>query len=839
MKKSIILAVLALGMFLGVSTFSAQASSLSQSQIQSILGLLSSFGANQGIINSVNTALNGQTAGTFFSPTPYASNATGTTAAPFVGVVGTPTISSNQTYPQNGISTTTITATFNIQIESVGGNFSFGNASARPFDFDISRNGSASDMSAYPGTEYFSVPSAGVVTTGLPSNVAFELLQNNTVQIPVTISFVPIGSTANYSVGLSSVTVINSLGQTQVVSESKGVGTPTISAAGPQTTIPKTTTQNPTYPTIAPSNQTISSGQTASLVYGNIDSSDFVSSKEYLSCPIGLSAVSQTGVQLCNTYFNQGMVPSSWSFTVTNSTSGALTAAPNFYIYYSSNPNYAYGGSASITVLPGPWTTQTTVSSEQATIDSSVFSQTSSTPVISGSASGLSQIGVVLSGPNSGDKAYGSSLFPVVNGRWSIPVQVALASGQYTIRVYDANNNQLASGSLTVTAPQTTTTQTTVQQPITVTYPQAGYSLVSFGSKDSGLIGNIQWTPTNQNLNVDIMLLSSNGYQFKTIADGVPDTGTYSWPYDATIPNGTYAVYISSSGMKGIGDGTSGYFTLVSQQTTSAPTPAPVTGTETITPSNQTVASGQSVQLNFTFPSNTIRASLYISCPSGVTVGGAKGNITGCNSYADVTNSSSAIFQIINNTSGSANVVPNYYIYTSTNPNFGNGVTSNITVLPQTSTPAVAPAVTPAPIIAAPAPVPTPVTSGPADAITFNSIPTSVAAGKTFSVVVTNSGTAAWGPNHYLELWTGDQAQNVLDHTISGTPSGGSATISFMAPTAPGTYEMRTVEQGVAWFGSNPKITVTAPQSLNQSNSNLGGVYSGFNSVLKFLHIIQ
>ena len=73
---------------------------------------------------------------------------------------------------------------------------------------------------------------------------------------------------------------------------------------------------------------------------------------------------------------------------------------------------------------------------------------TSLTPTISGTASGVSQVGIVLS--NDGGKVYGSGLISVVNGGWSITVSPALVVGQYTINVYDANNNKLTSDYLNV-----------------------------------------------------------------------------------------------------------------------------------------------------------------------------------------------------------------------------------------------------------------------------------------------------------------------------------------------------------------------------------------------------
>ena len=164
-----------------------------------------------------------------YSGSAVGNTITFTNAAPLVSIINSPTISSTQSPSQNGHSTTTLIATFNVQVQALGGNFYFGNPNSKPFDFSVYKNGSTSDMSAYQGTESFSVPSSGVVTNGLPANIAFELLQNNTVQIPVTFSFVPAGLTASIAVSLSGVTVTNSSGQANVITNIVGTrATPTI-----------------------------------------------------------------------------------------------------------------------------------------------------------------------------------------------------------------------------------------------------------------------------------------------------------------------------------------------------------------------------------------------------------------------------------------------------------------------------------------------------------------------------------------------------------------------------------------------------------------------------------
>ncbi len=72
------------------------------------------------------------------------------------------------------------------------------------------------------------------------------------------------------------------------------------------------------------------------------------------------------------------------------------------------------------------------------------------TPTITGTASGVSQVGIVLS--NSGGKVYASGLIPVTSGRWSVTVSPGVAAGLYDVMVYDANNNKLTSGTLTVSS---------------------------------------------------------------------------------------------------------------------------------------------------------------------------------------------------------------------------------------------------------------------------------------------------------------------------------------------------------------------------------------------------
>ena len=96
-------------------------------------------------------------------------------------------------------------------------------------------------------------------------------------------------------------------------------------------------------------------------------------------------------------------------------------------------------------------TSLTQASSKPSASITSARSTISLTPTISGRASELSQVGIAIAA-SSGDKIYGSGLISVTDSKWSVTVSPALVAGQYTIYVYDTDNNQLTSGNLTVRA---------------------------------------------------------------------------------------------------------------------------------------------------------------------------------------------------------------------------------------------------------------------------------------------------------------------------------------------------------------------------------------------------
>lgn len=147
--------------------------------------------------------------------------------------------------------------------------------------------------------------------------------------------------------------------------------------------------------------------------------------------------------------------------TGTPSTSGSMSFTPPTILVGSYNPSEflkvtGAGGSATCSV------NLNVVGSEQAAFDNTVFGQTSPTPTISGTASGVSTVTIVLKGGSpTGATAYNVSAVQVVNGHWSVTVSPALAAGAYFIYVYDANNTVLTNGGyLNISNNATTTVPT-------------------------------------------------------------------------------------------------------------------------------------------------------------------------------------------------------------------------------------------------------------------------------------------------------------------------------------------------------------------------------------------
>jgi len=103
--------------------------------------------------------------------------------------------------------------------------------------------------------------------------------------------------------------------------------------------------------------------------------------------------------------------------------------------------------------------------------------------------------------------------------------------------------------------------------------------------------------------------------------------------------------------------------------------------------------------------------------------------------------------------------------------------------------------------------------------IIYNSIPSSVAAGQSFSITATNSGTKTWGSNHQLVLSTQDLSNGLSSVNLGTTVSKASKTLTMTAPTTPGSYVIRALEHNVEWFGTPQSLTVTTAPPVVVVNS--------------------
>lgn len=113
---------------------------------------------------------------------------------------------------------------------------------------------------------------------------------------------------------------------------------------------------------------------------------------------------------------------------------------------------------------------------------------------------------------------------------------------------------------------------------------------------------------------------------------------------------------------------------------------------QSIIPSSSTVNSGDIVTLKFGVPMTAVSSKLYLSCPEGIIaqrVG--DGNTSLCNVWTAFNSPTVTRIdaRMINNGTTSKNVVPNFYIYNADQPHFALGVSSQVTVLPNTSKPPV------------------------------------------------------------------------------------------------------------------------------------------------------
>ncbi len=133
-------------------------------------------------------------------------------AGPEFSLVGTPSIEKHVGMSTQFGATTTVRATFNVSILAREDDYSFSQPGS--FVFSVYRNGVKTPVDG--ALSYFSVPSVGVVTSGLPSGVAFKVQENNQVKVPVYHTFfLSPGASGIYQVELEKINYMDSDGRAQ------------------------------------------------------------------------------------------------------------------------------------------------------------------------------------------------------------------------------------------------------------------------------------------------------------------------------------------------------------------------------------------------------------------------------------------------------------------------------------------------------------------------------------------------------------------------------------------------------------------------------------------------
>jgi hypothetical protein len=139
------------------------------------------------------------------------------------------------------------------------------------------------------------------------------------------------------------------------------------------------------------------------------------------------------------------------------------------------------------------------------------------------------------------------------------------------------------------------------------------------------------------------------------------------------ITPGEYKIRVSVAGREGVAFDTSDSVITLT---------APLSDVQLIVPSASAVNSNEKVTFGFAFPPHSLKGSLYVSCPNGVTA--SIPNV--CNAYTDVTSYAASTtgyaIAFSNTTSQEQTVTANFYVSLPNNPNSKRGVSTSIAVRP-------------------------------------------------------------------------------------------------------------------------------------------------------------
>lgn len=229
-------------------------------------------------------------------------------------------------------------------------------------------------------------------------------------------------------------------------------------------------------------------------------------------------------------------------------------------------------------------------------------------------------------------------------------------------------------------------TITPAPSPITVLSPNGGESFVLTKTFDPSQFVRVSWQLREEPSarKKDIVLIAIQDTIGRTCVMGSVTRATteafiglvdgYRCPAGnwALVP-GQYAVKVFLEGREATAFDTSdSFFTLT----------APVPDVQSITPPASAINSQENVTFRFLPPANARKGLLYLSCPSGV-IATPPNN---CNAYTDVTpymaSSTGYTLAFANSSSLEQKVMANFYVSLPNNPNHKRGVSAQVTIRP-------------------------------------------------------------------------------------------------------------------------------------------------------------
>jgi len=175
-----------------------------------------------------------------------------------------------------------------------------------------------------------------------------------------------------------------------------------------------------------------------------------------------------------------------------------------------------------------------------------------------------------------------------------------------------------------------------------------------------------------------------NSYEASIALMVKADQGYFDWTVPNSLPDGTdYSVRVIDSNAT-ISDDSNGYFTISSGNSGSTGTSIQDFGLLSVKSDKSVVNSGDKVTLGFTVDNNVeMYSKMMMYCPVGITSSFGTSGKDLCNVWYDFPMTPSAAEIIFKNASStSQTVVPNFYEYKLSDPNYAHGKTTSIVVNP-------------------------------------------------------------------------------------------------------------------------------------------------------------